>query len=513
VPIRAKYFQLSLQNEKLMINIKFTVLSKSTGIKMKNKVKIIIGLLVWLVSTGQLSAEVDLTRLIDKIRPAVVTIVVYDANRQVTSIGSGFFIDKSGHLITNYHVLDGSYAADVRTSDGQTYPIKLVVADNKSVDLIKVLVDIPRKKVKSIELSRKLPSIAEQILVVGSPMGLEQTVSEGIVSSIREIPAMGNFFQMSAPISPGSSGSPVINLKGQVVGVATFQFSRGQNLNFAVAGESVLKLKPTGPALAISRWTFNSSLEQPKLAEDLCRQGYSFSINGEDQKALQFFRQAIEKDPRNTMAWNGLGFCHVGLNNPSAAIQAYQQAIKTDPTDAALHFNLANYYIKLGRQQEAIDSYQRVISLNPTFEHAYFRLGVVYTQLGRLDEGKAAFEKVIRLNPDAAPAYFNIGISYTRLGHYHEAINANKEVLRIKPDFAPAYNNMGLVYGKLGQPNEEVKAYKEAIRVEPDYVSAHFNLGTALLQKGDKTGALDEYKILKPLDKEAADKLFNKIYY
>jgi len=437
---------------------------------MKNRVKIIFGLLVWLVSTGQLRAEVNLTKLADKIRPAVVTVVVYDANRQVTSTGSGFFIDKRGHLITNYHVLDGSYAADVRTSDGKTYPIKLVVADNKSVDLIKVLVDIPRKLVKSIELSRNLPSIAEQVLVVGSPMGLEQTVSEGIVSSIREIPSMGNFFQMSAPISPGSSGSPVINLNGQVVGVATFQFSRGQNLNFAVAGESVLKLKPTGPALAISRWTFNASLEQPKLAEELCRQGYSFSINGEDQKALQFFRQAIEKDPKNTMAWNGLGYCQVGLNNPNEAIKAYQQAIKTDPTDAALHFNLANYYIKLGRQQEAIDSYQRVISLNPTFERAYFRLGIIYTQMGRLEEGKAAFEKVIRLNPDAAPAYFNIAISYTKLGHYHEAIKANKEVLRITPDFAPAYNNMGLVYGKLGQPIEEVKAYKEAIRVEPDYV-------------------------------------------
>ena len=480
---------------------------------MKNKIKIIFGLLVWLTSTSPISAEVNLTKLVDKIRPAVVTVIVYNVNRQVTAIGSGFFIDKSGHLITNYHVIDGSYAADVRTFNGKIYPIKLVVADNKSVDLVKVLVDIPRKEINSIKLNKNLPSIAEQILVIGSPMGLEQTVSEGIISSIREIPAVGNFFQISAPISPGSSGSPVINLKGQAIGVATFQFLRGQNLNFAVAGESVLKLKPTGPALAISRWTFNNSLEQPELAEELCRQGYSFSINGEDQKALQFFRQAIEKDPKNTMAWNGLGYCHVGLNNPQAAIKAYQQAIKTDPTDATLHFNLANYYIKLGRLQEAIDSYQQVIALNPIFEPAYFRLGVIYTQLDRLDEGKTAFEEVIRLNPNAAPAYFNIGIAYTKLGHYHEAINANKEALRIKPDFAQAYNNMGLVYAKLGQPLDEVKAYKEAIRVEPEYVSAHFNLGTAMLQKGDKTGALDEYKILKILDKEAADNLFNKIYY
>jgi len=475
--------------------------------------KIMFGLLVWLVSTGPLDAEADLTKLVDKIRPAVATIVVYNVNREITGIGSGFFIDKRGHLITNYHVLAGSYAADVRTLDGKTYPIKLVVAGDKSVDLVKVLVDIPRQAIKSIKLSDNLPSIAEQILVVGSPMGLAHTVSEGIVSSIREIPAVGKFFQMSAPISPGSSGSPVINLKGQVIGVATFQLVRGQNLNFAVAGASVLNLKATGPALAISRWTFNNSLEQPKLAEELCRQGYSFSINGEDQKAIQFFRQAIEQDPRNTMAWNGLGYCHVGLNNPPAAIEAYQQAIKTDPRDPALHFNLANYYTKLGRQQEAIASYRQALALNPAFEQAYFRLGVIYTQLDRLAEGQAAFEKVIRLNPNAAPAFFNMAIAYAKLGRYHEAINANRRVLRIKPDFAPAYHNMGLVYGKLGQSNDEVKAYKEAIRVAPDYVSAHFNLGTALLQKGDKTGALDEYKILKKLDKEAADKLFNQIYY
>jgi tetratricopeptide (TPR) repeat protein len=480
---------------------------------MNKFVHIILGSLISLTTTVHSSAEVDLTQLVNKVRPAVVTIVVYDINRQVTGIGSGFFIDKRGHLITNYHVLEKSYAADVRTFDGKIYPIKLVVAENKAVDLIKVLVDIPRERIKRIKVNRALPSIAEKVLVVGSPMGLEHTVSEGIVSSIRKIPSIGNFFQMSAPISQGSSGSPVVNVKGQVIGVATFQFLQGQNLNFAVAGESVRRLKPTGPALAISRWTFNNSLEQPKLAEELCRKGYSFSINGEAQKAIQFFRQAIEKDPTSKMAWNGLGYCHVGLNNPQAAIQAYQQAIKTDPEDETLHFNLANYYTKLGRQQDAINSYQEVIALNPNFELAYFRLGIVYTEMGRLNEGTTAFENVIRLNPEAAPAYYNIAIAYTKLGRYHEAIDANKQVLRIKPDYAPAFNNIGLIYDRLGQPAKAVKAYKEAIRVDPDNIAAHFNLGAALLQRGDKTGALDEYKILKNMDKETADILFDKIYF
>jgi tetratricopeptide (TPR) repeat protein len=463
--------------------------------------------------TGPLTAGTELTKLVNEIRPAVVTVVVYDINQQVANIGSGFFIDKYGHLITNYHVLDGQYTAEVRTADGNTYPIKLIVADNKVTDLVKVLVDIPRKKVKWVKTADRLPSIAEQILVVGSPMGLEQTVSEGIVSSIRKIPSVGEFFQMSAPISPGSSGSPVINLKGQVVGVATFQMVRGQNLNFAVSAKLVKKLKPIKAGMSMSLWTFNNSLNQPGLAEKLCRQGYSFSINGENQKALEFFKEAIEKDPQNTMAWNGLGYCLVGLNNPAAAIKAYQQAIKANPGDETLYFILGNYYIKLGQHQEAINAYLRVIRLKPDFEEAHFKLGVAYTKLGRLVEGKNAFETVIRLNPDAAPAHFNAGIAYAQLGRYPHALRANQEVLRIDPEFAPAHNNLGMVHKMLGHADREIEAYKRAIRIDPDFAFAHYNLGVALLQTGDKVAALDEYRILKNLDKQSANQLFNQIYY
>jgi tetratricopeptide (TPR) repeat protein len=479
---------------------------------MNYKQNLALGITVWLATVGYSVAETNFTETVKKIRPAVVTVVVYDANHHATGIGSGFFIDKYGHMITNYHVIDGKYAAEVRTVDGNSYPIAMVVADNKAVDLVKVLVDIPREKVKWIKISEDLPSIAEQIMVVGSPMGLEQTVSEGIVSSIREIPSVGEFFQMSAPISPGSSGGPVINLKGEVIGVTTFQFVRGQNLNFAIAGNSVQKLKPTRHGLTISMWTFTKSSQQPKLAEELCRQGYSFSMNGDDQKALKLFKEAIEQDPKNVMAWNGLGSCQIGLNRPAAAIESYKQAIKIDPNDAALHYNLGNYFAKLGRHQEAIESYQQVIRLKPDYESAYFKLGMIYAELGRIDDGKKAFINVIRLNPDAAPAHFNIGIAYTRLGRYQEAIKAYQEVLRINPGFAPAHYYLGVVYGKLGESSSEIRAYKEAIRADPDFAPAHYNLGYAFFQKGDKAAALDEYKILKGLDEEAADKLFNLIY-
>ena len=290
--------------------------------------KCLLAAILFLI-TAPAAADNDLPALVRSIRPAIVTVVVYDIDRNVANIGTGFFIDRSGHMITNHHVLVGKYSAEIRTFDGKTYPIDRVVSVNPSADLIKVSVDIPSNEVWWINVSPKLPAIAEQIVVVGSPMGLEQTVSEGIISSIRSIPAVGNFFQMSAPISRGSSGSPVVNMHGEVVGVATFQFLQGQNLNFAISSQSILELETRPGRQTLSEWTYESAADKSQLTAELCQKGYSFSINGEDQKALQYFQKATEANPKDSLAWAGLGYCHAGLKNHEAAIAAYRANLRT----------------------------------------------------------------------------------------------------------------------------------------------------------------------------------------
>ena len=100
---------------------------------------------LFILLAGQSSAEVNLTNLVENIRPAVVTVITYDKGKNPLSQGSGFFIDANGHLVTNYHVLEGAYHAEVKTHNGRKYPIKSVIGENKKMDLIKVLVDIPRR--------------------------------------------------------------------------------------------------------------------------------------------------------------------------------------------------------------------------------------------------------------------------------------------------------------------------------------------------------------------------------
>ena len=198
-------------------------------------------------------AKADLTSLVKKIQPSVVTIITYGHKNNTLNQGSGFFIDRAGLLITNYHVLEGAYYANVETHDGYIYSIDYIVAENQDLDLIKVHVDMPRKHMMAANVTRKLPNVAERVIVIGSPLGFEQSVSDGIVSSVRrsEYPTL---IQITAPVSPGSSGSPVVNMKGEVIGVSTGGFSTGQNLNFAMPSKYILDLKNLDIAVDLYAW-------------------------------------------------------------------------------------------------------------------------------------------------------------------------------------------------------------------------------------------------------------------
>jgi len=199
--------------------------------------KVILFLIVVSVSSGL--AQDNLPSLIKKIQPSVVTITTFDDAGNPTLRGTGFFISEEGDVLTNLHVIEGAAFVEVRTLTGETYTGTKVVAEDKNADLVRLSVTIPHGAVEPLLVSSVLPEVGERILVIGSPFGLEQTVSDGIVSAVREVKVFGHVIQITAPISQGSSGSPVVNMSGEVIGVATFQFVEGQNLNFAIPGNRV----------------------------------------------------------------------------------------------------------------------------------------------------------------------------------------------------------------------------------------------------------------------------------
>jgi hypothetical protein len=173
--------------------------------------------------------------------PAVVRIVAYDADDKRLKQGSGFLVDGAQRLVTNAHVVQGAYRIEVVFANGRSMRSVPVVAYDSAADI--ALIALPRTSAPSLQLddTRERPAIGASVYVVGSPLGLTSTFSSGIVSGWRRRGEQ-NLIQLTAPISPGSSGGPVLGARGRVIGVATASLSDGQNLNFAVPARSVATL-------------------------------------------------------------------------------------------------------------------------------------------------------------------------------------------------------------------------------------------------------------------------------
>ncbi len=177
----------------------------------------------------------DVKTIIAETKEASFIIYTYDEYGTPKGSGSGFFINADGVGITNYHVLDGAVKAQLTLSDSTELEIDKVLASDAKWDIIKFSVKNPdNKKFKFLKFSNKLVEQGDKVYNISAPMGLEQTVSDGLVSSLRE-DSHGQVVQITAPISPGSSGSAILNENGDVIAVATFLHKGGQNLNFGVA--------------------------------------------------------------------------------------------------------------------------------------------------------------------------------------------------------------------------------------------------------------------------------------
>ncbi len=183
----------------------------------------------------------QLPDLVRRIKPSAVAIETFDARGEKLSRGSGFFIDVD-RIVTNRHVIEGAYRAEVHLNSGNAYQVRSVAAVDAEGDLALLKIDAPPNLVRPLSLDRTSPQEGESIVVIGNPFGLEGSVTNGIVSAVRDIPGFGRIIQITAPISPGSSGSPVVNMQGQVIGVATLQITGGQSVNFAIPSERIAQL-------------------------------------------------------------------------------------------------------------------------------------------------------------------------------------------------------------------------------------------------------------------------------
>ena len=164
-------------------------------------------------------------------REAVVTVVAY-RDGEVLQSGTGFFIRKDGVVVTNLHVVAGAERLTVEIADGEVFDAIYVLSTDARRDLILLQVPVTNAPVLPVASQTDI-RVGESVYVIGNPLGLRGTFSDGLVSAKRVHDGV-TYLQITAPISQGSSGGPVMNQDGKVIGVATSFFADGQNLNMAI---------------------------------------------------------------------------------------------------------------------------------------------------------------------------------------------------------------------------------------------------------------------------------------
>lgn len=169
--------------------------------------------------------------------------------RRQSGVGSGFIVDKDGTILTNFHVVDGSEKLSVTLADGKSYNAKVIGKDQKS-DIAVIKIDAGRELPAAPLGDSDRVEVGEWVMAIGNPFGLDHTVTSGIVSAKGRNIGQGpydNFIQTDASINPGNSGGPLINLRGEVVGINTAIFSQsGGNIGigFAIPSNAVRELLP-----------------------------------------------------------------------------------------------------------------------------------------------------------------------------------------------------------------------------------------------------------------------------
>jgi S1-C subfamily serine protease len=360
--------------------------------------------LVLLVAAVAVQAQESLPALVKRVKPAVVAIATYDASGEALMTGSGFFL-KPGQVVTNLHVIRGAVRGEIKTLDGKgkVFPIGGVLAVDEEGDLALLSVDTNQDRVRSTELAGELPDEGEPIFVIGNPLKLEGSVSDGIVSAVREVPNSYRIIQITAPISHGNSGSPVFNLKGQVLGVVTIKVTNGQNINLAIAAARVAQLT-AGKMKPLSELAAKGKGD---VAEALYRSGLDSLWLGNYDNAVGYFENAANKNPKRVEAWVQVGYCKVKQGKTQEAIRAYQQALQLKPADAEIHNKLGDAYYYSGRLREAIDSYTEAARLRPDWAETFYNLALAYSESGNPSMAATQARILQRLDPKLYEKYLS----------------------------------------------------------------------------------------------------------
>jgi tetratricopeptide (TPR) repeat protein len=319
---------------------------------------------------------------------AVAEIEVFD-NHKLIARGSGFFVNSTGLLATNAHIIKGGPDVIAKLPSGAFYKLRNFRGVDDTTDIAFLQFDATETpSIRGIGNSDELQT-GDKVFAIGNPRGLLSTVSEGNVSNPRRAMNGRIFIQFTAPISPGSSGGGLFNESGRAVGVTAdvLKGEDNQNLNFAV---------PINYFKDVFSGQGNIEVGSPAF---YVAQGNLADNRREWDKAIAYYSQAIQLDPSYADAYIGLAGDYYEKGQYELEIKNYEKALQLDPHNPDASYYLGTAYEDIGQFDKAIGQYLTTLKLDPNYKDALRDLALAYLARGNKSEAMKLIPQLAKLNP------------------------------------------------------------------------------------------------------------------
>jgi hypothetical protein len=212
-------------------------------------------------------AKLTTAQIADRATPSVVIIENFNQDGAKAEQGSGYVFSGDGIVITNYHVIRGAKSLNVKVPGSEPYRVDSVLGYEIDHDVAALQVSgssLPALSTETIEE----PKVGDRVVAIGAPLGLESTVSEGIISALRDAGTM-HIIQTTASISPGSSGGPLLNEYGKVIGLTTSTVLNGQSINFVVSARHISGLLSRRQPISLEEMLSQTQVSQPLMSSTI----------------------------------------------------------------------------------------------------------------------------------------------------------------------------------------------------------------------------------------------------
>ena len=370
----------------------------------------------------QPTSKFDLEALAQRIAPAVFRLEVKDATGVLIGSGTAFAISADGLAVTNFHVVEHGESFTARTTQGAEFTVLGVAATDPAADL--ALVNLKASKLPFLELGEsETLKIGAPIAVFGCPQGLSGTLSVGILSAKRTEPEIagknmpngGRVIQITAPISGGSSGSPVIDQTGKVIGVAAAALAgpTTQNLNFVIPVEAVKKLrkdslvglakkflniKPTGPSAQPKAPSPKQNPETAFLDDPETATFTKLADSGDWIQCVKLGRKLVDRHPQSSTAFLFFGYSlnEIGLNEQ--AERTFKSGLAISPENGALWQCLGSAYDAQKKTQEARECWKRSGGMDPERAETWRLLAVSFLRHSEYHDAVSPMENLRKLD-------------------------------------------------------------------------------------------------------------------